>query len=229
MRDERPRRGTARDGLHHGRLDLEVPAIFHIAPDPRDDARTRLKGADRPGVGVHVHVAAAVPQLGVGQPVVLLRRGLQRLAVHLEAVGPDADLLLLGHPHRALGHDDVAVVELLCDAERSRIEIGFRDRDLQVTGLIAQRQEDQLAHRPVLHAPAGHASSGTAIGHGLVARLARRDVLLVRGPVEAGAGLGERHQVVNPAAVRVDAELVPPPRELLASRPLEFVHPTLVG
>ena len=80
MGDEGPGRGAAGDGLHHRRLDLDVPALLQEAADGGHHRAAAEEGLAHLGVGHEVEVALAVAHLDVGEAVPLLRRGQERLA-----------------------------------------------------------------------------------------------------------------------------------------------------
>ena len=175
------------------------------------------------GVGVEVDVALAVAGLGVGQAVVLAGGQGQRLGG--DAVGgggfgdvkafprPDRDFAGLGGAQRAAGGDQVAVVGHLRQAEVGLADGLLRHGDLHVARVVAQRQEDQVAHDAVLHHPAGHGDDGAGVfrRRGVFGRF---EGFVGRGVV-AAAGLGDVDQSLGALTVGVEAELV--------AEPLEFV------
>ena len=80
----------------------------------------------------------------------LAGRGREALDVDLEPIDPEADLAALGLAHASLGHDDVAVVDLLGQLEGLR-QRRLRDAQLEVVGVVLDHHEDQLAHVAMLH------------------------------------------------------------------------------
>ena len=112
MRRKRPRCSAACDRLHHGRLDFDKPVPLHESPCRRHDLAAAMEGLHRLRGGVHVHIAATVSLLGIGQAMIFLGRRRQRLAVHLKSIGPDADLAAFGAANRPRCNDDVTVVHL---------------------------------------------------------------------------------------------------------------------
>ncbi len=81
----------------------------------------------------------------------------------------------------------------------------------------------------MLHAAAGDAGAGAGIGSGRVALLAGPHMRLVGRLIEAGAGVRQRDQPVDPSAPRVDAVVGLPAPHLLAASALQLVGVTLKG
>src|SRR4030095_8189055 len=86
MRDEGARRRAAGDRVEDRRLDLEEALAVEDPADRLDDRRARLKALPRAFVRPEVDIAAAKTNLGVLQPVPLLRRRRERLREHDERV-----------------------------------------------------------------------------------------------------------------------------------------------
>ena len=76
---ERLRRRAAGNRLHHRRLDLHEAAVVEELADLADDLAALEEDFLHLRVGHQIEVALAVADLGVGQPVPLLRRRTQRL------------------------------------------------------------------------------------------------------------------------------------------------------
>ena len=174
---------------------------------------------------MQIDVAAARPLLGVDEPVPLLRRRREALAGDLDRIRPDADLAAPGGADRAFRDDHVAVVETLREFEHGLVDERLRDRDLQVARMVAEAQEDELPEIAMLHDPPRDLRPRPRVGRGDTARLRSRGRLVVgtlRGLVEPGSRLGERHEPVGSASVGIEAVLAHPSR-LLATRGDEFV------
>ena len=222
--DEGPGGGPAGHRLHHRGLDLQEAAGLEEVPGRLDQPRAGLQGGQPLGAAPEVHVPAAVALLGVGEPVELARGQGQALGQQPEGepaggvgagsagAGPDGDLPGLGGRQRAAGGDQVRQIHELCDLEDLGPDGLLRDGHLEVPpAVVPQREEDQVAHQPLLDDAAGDRGHGPVVpGLGVLLEPA------VGLGVVGGPGLGQRHQAVLPGAEGVDPELV---AELVELRP----------
>ena len=155
MRLERPRRGAARDGLQHRRLDFEevhrVEEIAQVAQYPvaRDEHGAALLVDDQ------VHVTLAITRVDVGHAVPLVRQRPQRLDQHAQFFHAHRQLARLGLEQHAGGREDVADVVLLEGLVGVAERIALQE-DLDLPGAILQLGEARLAHDALEHHAAGH-------------------------------------------------------------------------
>ncbi len=124
---ERPRRGAARNRLHHRRLDLEETQRVEERAQVPDDRRAHPEHP--PAVLVHdqIDVAATVAKLGIGDAMPLVRQRTQRLGEQHDALGAHRELARPGAEQHALGAEDVAHVpglEVLVGRRRARRAAG---------------------------------------------------------------------------------------------------------
>ena len=119
VRDEGPRSGTARDRMHHRRLDFEVAADDEEFADRLDDLRALDENLARSGVGDQVEVALAVALLLVGDAVEFLGQRAQCLGEQAHAVAAHRQLARPGLEQHAGRADDVAEVPVLESRRRA--------------------------------------------------------------------------------------------------------------
>ena len=120
MRDERPRRGAAVERLHHGRFHFDEAARFELPPQRGDDLRARDEHLAHFGIGDQIEVALAVARLHVFQAVPLLGHGEQRLGEELQLLDVHAELAGARAEQIAFHADDVADIDQLDRAAKSR-------------------------------------------------------------------------------------------------------------
>ena len=109
--DEGARCGTAWDHLQHRRFDFHESGPLEVAADRAHDAGARLEAFAGFRVGDQIDIAAAVPQFGVGEALVLVGQRPQGFAEQGEIRHAHGQLALAGAEHLALGADDVAEIE----------------------------------------------------------------------------------------------------------------------
>ena len=108
---------TARDGVHHGRFHFHEAVLFQQVAHLADYDAALFE--DFPGARIdnEVHVALAVPGLGVREPVVLFGQGAHGAGDELDGAAGNGELVCLGAEEMARYADDVAHVELLHDGK----------------------------------------------------------------------------------------------------------------
>jgi hypothetical protein len=139
-----PRRGPARDHLHHRRLDLEEAAGVQELADPPDDRRPRLEDLPRLLAGGEVEVALAVAGLDVGQAVPLLRHRPHRLGEHLQVVHLERQLPRARPDQRPGGPDDIPQIEVVEHQLGLLRHVGQPDEELQLLLAVVDIGEDEL-------------------------------------------------------------------------------------
>ncbi len=77
MRDERARRGPARNMVQHGRLDLEKPLFRQPLPHDADNLDAAPERLEHLGIRHHIEVTLAIARLDVGQAVPFLGKRAQ--------------------------------------------------------------------------------------------------------------------------------------------------------
>ena len=93
---EGPRHGAARQGLHHRRLDFEIPALVQKAPEKPDDRRPPLEHLTGLRIDGEVQVALAIAALHVLQAVPLFRERMEGLGQERQSPGLDRAVLRSG-------------------------------------------------------------------------------------------------------------------------------------
>ena len=130
VRHERPRRGAARDRMHHRRLDFEIAARDEELADRLHDLRALDEHVARLRIGDEVDVALPVALLLVGRG-----RGTSPAAAAAPSRAAasrrlDRQLAGLGLEQRARRADDVAEVPVLERVERLGADAVERDVEL---------------------------------------------------------------------------------------------------
>ena len=87
----------------------------------------------------------------IGQAVVLLRQGTQRLTEQRDLLGAHAHLAALGAEHLALDADDIADVVLLEAVVLLLIHLVLAGVELDAAGLVLQIAKADLAHAAFAH------------------------------------------------------------------------------
>ena len=141
VRDEGARIRAARDGAQNRRLDLHKADGVEVAAQIRDKLRTNFEVALGLGVDDQVHIALTVARFLIGQAVVLLRQGMQRLTEQRDLLGAHAHLAALGAEHLALDADDIADVVLLEAVIGLLVHLVLPGVDLDAAGLVLQIAE----------------------------------------------------------------------------------------
>ena len=113
MRDERARRRSPGDRLHHRRLDLQEAARVQEAAHLGDDPRPAPERLDHGRVGEQIHVALSIANLDVAQAVPLVRQRAQGFRQQRQRRRLDGKLPGLGPKEAAVHADEVADVQTL--------------------------------------------------------------------------------------------------------------------
>ena len=214
VRDERPGRGAAGDGVQRRRLHLEEAAVVEVAADGADDQHALAGAVERLRVVDQVEVAVAQAELHVLHSAPLVRVRLQRLGQDRQAVGEHRRLAAARLAVGAVDADQVAEVEQL-----GQLPAGFADLLLAEHHLDAARQVGDLldfslalaldfAQRrlagPVLHVEevdlAALAAADDAAGD------AHARPLVLRHVGREGEDFLNRLMAVETAAPRVEAQ-----------------------
>ena len=190
MRDEWPRRCSARNRVHHRRLDFEIAAGDEELAHRLHDLRALDEDVERGWIGDQIDVALSIALFLVGEPVELFRQRPQRLREQPHLARLDRQLASLGLEQRAPCADEVAQVPVLEGIERLGAECVERDVELDAAAHVLQRREGGLAHHALQH----HSSRDC---HGCMQRFE----LLVALAVEFAVQL--RRERIAPEVVRV--------------------------
>ena len=70
-------RRAAGDAVHHGRFDFQKIIAIQILTHGRDHFRTNFKGLAHIVIHHQIHIAVAVADFQIGQPVPFFRHGMQ--------------------------------------------------------------------------------------------------------------------------------------------------------
>ncbi len=155
VRDERPGYCTARDRLHHRRLDLEeAPCIEHVAQETHE-ARALLE--HRAAVLVHdqVDIALTIARLGIRKAVPFVGQGLQGLHQQTQPLHAHRQLAGLGAEQHALRAEDVTDIPAFEIVVRLLAERLALHEYLDLPGGVLELDEARLAHDASQHHPAG--------------------------------------------------------------------------
>ena len=153
VRGERPRGRAAGDGVQRRAFDLDEAFARQRVADRLHDLRPPQETLPL-AVGMdQVEIAHPLPQLGVGQALVLFRRGFDALGEEVDVGGEDGQLAHLGAAQLAVDADQVAQVELLGQFPVLLAHLLHADRHLDASGPVVQVEEDQLAGPAQEHDP----------------------------------------------------------------------------
>ncbi len=96
--------------MQHRRLDLDIAALDEVAAQRRDDLAAPAQSV--PALWVHdqVEITLTIAQLDIGEAVVLLRQGPQRLGQNVDRASVDGQFAARRAPHQALDPDQVTDV-----------------------------------------------------------------------------------------------------------------------
>ena len=157
VRDEGARVRAARDGAQHRRFDLHKAERVEVAAQESDELRADLEVPLGLGVDDEVDITLTVARFLIGQAVILLRQGTQRLAEQRDLLGAHAHLAALGAEYLALDADDIADIVLLEAVVFLFIHLVLAGVELDAAGLVLQIAEADLAHAALAHQSARHA------------------------------------------------------------------------
>ena len=161
VRDKRLGVGAARDGVQHGRLDLEEAVAHHELAQAAHGLAAGYEALAGVLVGDQVHIALAVLLLLVGHAVELVGQRAQALGEQAQAGHLDRQLARLGLHQRAFGAQDVAQVPVLERGIQVFAHGVAGHVKLDAAAHLAQRAvldrgEAGLAHHALEHHAAGH-------------------------------------------------------------------------
>ena len=144
--DERTRGRTAGDRVQHRCLHLDVTTVLEKPAQRGDDAKANVEHAPGFVVGDEVDVALPVARVDIGEAVPLVGQLARGAGQHLERLHPDRELTLLGLHHRAARTHPVAAADVITEPRELAVtEVGLAHEQLELTGPVAQRDEDQLS------------------------------------------------------------------------------------
>ncbi len=152
VRDERPGRGAAGDGVQGRRFDFEVALLVEIRADAANDLDALERAIEQFGVVDQVEVAMPKPKFHVGHagPLVGVRQ--QRLAEKGQLVREDRRLAGACLAERSLDAEEIAQVQLLSQTPALRADLLQTDVNLDPTrpidvlsGLVLSLDRGRLA------------------------------------------------------------------------------------
>ena len=164
MGDEGPGRGTARDGMQHGRLNFDEALRLEAASQRGHDPRPA--GEHGPGVVAHpqVHVAPAVAGVGVAETVPLVGERPLGPSQHRPLVDAHRQLAPAG------GHDRPRHPDPVPDRQRRELFEGGGGRhggeELYAPGGVGQGAEGQAALVAAQHEAAADRDHGLGLHAG---------------------------------------------------------------
>ena len=96
--------------VQYRRFNLQITAVVHDAPDDAHDPRARTERGAYLGVDDHIHIALAVPKIGILEAMELLGQRQQRLGKQRDRGCFDGNFTRVGLEYFAFRADDVADV-----------------------------------------------------------------------------------------------------------------------
>ncbi len=148
MRDERPRRRSSRNGVHHRRFDFHVSPRVEKSPQLGDNLRAPHENLAHSLVHDQIEIPPPVAHLYIRQPVPFFRQRQQSLAQHLEPIYLYRQLVRLGAEKMPGDADDVSQIQQLKQLKRLLPHHIQPDVNLQPPAIPAQVGECRLAVRP---------------------------------------------------------------------------------
>ena len=182
-------RGTDLKGGQDGGVHFEEALLVQISADLLQDLAALDEGVLDLGVGDQVHIALAIPHLGVGQAVELLGQGTQALGQQGRLGGAHAQFAGLGAEHLALHADDIAHVQLLEGGVRLFAQLIAADVQLNVALIVPQVGKACLAHYALGHHTASQRHGLAAVG--LVGQVGKLGLQVGRVGILRVLGQGE--------------------------------------
>ena len=140
-----------------GGIYLQEALLIQVAADLGQDAAALIEGIPHLRVHNKVHIALAVPGIGIPQPMEFLRQRQQGLGKQLDMGGMNRDLALLGTEHGALHAQDITDIPLLKVGIVFLAHIIPAHIYLQPSGGIQQIHKAGLTHHAAAHHAAGNA------------------------------------------------------------------------
>ena len=185
VRDERPRRGAARNRMHHRRLNFEIAALVQELAQCRDDARAGAEHFADGGVHDEVEIALPIAGLQVREATVLLRQRPHGFRERREALGLHGQLALVRAHQRAMHPHDVAQIPQFLERPIGRsAHVVLADIALNAPAGILQSEEAGAPHHPAQHDAAGHRHRNRCLAEG---GLVQRRALILQRRRQRGA------------------------------------------
>ena len=154
--DERPRRGSPGDGLHHGSFHFHVAALVQESAQRLDQPAALDEDLAHFGIDDQVDIALAIAEFHVGQAVPLLRQRQQILGEQGQFIDVHGQLARAGAEQIAAGADVIADIEQLEQLKALFADGIFFYVKLQPLSVLLQVQEAGLPHQAQRHDASGH-------------------------------------------------------------------------
>jgi hypothetical protein len=203
MRDERPRRCAAGDGVQHGRFDLGKAAPAERLPHRIDDPRAAEHFLQHAVVVDQVDVPLPQQHFDIFGPMKFLRGLGQRLRQEGHLVDADRHFAGVRQLQMAVDADQIAEVDAADHFPLLVSEVGLREHQLNPPGPVLQVEELELPLVVAEHDPAGETDFGAD------------DPLFGRTQL---AGFANRAMAVEALAPGIDAEFLEPMQFLETGR-----------
>jgi len=147
MGDERARRGATGDRVQHRRFHFDEAPLDQVVADTRDDSGAHLEHLARALVHDQIHVALAIAQLHVLQPLELVGQRAQVFGQQLVLRHIHIKVALAGLVQQAADADDVTQIHPLGKGARLLVDV-----QLDAPAHILQHHERAaIAHHPARH------------------------------------------------------------------------------
>ena len=146
--DERPRRGSPQNRMHHRCFHFHVAALVKKTPNFPNDFRARNENFSRAVIHNQVKITPPIALLDIRKPVPFLRQRQQRLAEQFELRYPHGQLIRLRSEQMPADADDVAQIEQLKQLELLRTHHVELHIELQARAVPQNVTESSLPVRP---------------------------------------------------------------------------------
>ena len=156
MRLKRAGVGPPRNGVQHGRFNFQKVVRHHVVANAGHGFAAGHKPLTRVFVGHEVHIALAVLQLLVVDPMKLVGQGAQAFSQQAHSLRVHRQLARFGFKQAPLGGHDVAQIPMLKGFVNRFAHFFLLDVDLNPSSAVLQGDEAGLTHDPFEHDATGH-------------------------------------------------------------------------
>ncbi len=153
----------AGNGVQRRPLDLDKPLAGQRAANRLHDLRPPQEPLPNALAVDQIDIAHPLPHLGIGQPLVLCRRRLQRFAEEVQRFGEDRQFAGPRAAQFAVDADQIAQVETLRQGPTLLADLPLAEQYLQLARPVADVEEDRLAGAALEHDAAGGADLRTVL------------------------------------------------------------------
>src|SRR5262245_25413306 len=172
MRDERTRRRSPGNSLHHRCFHFQEIPFLEKAPQETHDVRTFLEKLSYFRIDHQIDIPLAIARLNIRKTVPLFGQGSQALGQQAQSLGFDCQFLGLRAKEAVLDSDNVAHIQGLKQSITLVSELVLPRISLDPSWPILDVKERSFSHFAHSHDPARNLELGGQVGQLLVAQTA---------------------------------------------------------